>query len=74
LIKSQEISDPRSCLNKAADDEPVFVLRAHDVIAPVIVDEWANMAESMGTPREKVTEARVLASIMRSWRDRKVPD
>lgn len=29
------------CLGKAADDEPVFVLRARDIYAPSAVRAWA---------------------------------
>lgn len=31
--KLNEIADQNSCLNKAADDEPIFVLRANDEAA-----------------------------------------
>lgn len=41
MIKTQEISDPNSCLNRAADDEPLFVLRANDETAPSVVWNWA---------------------------------
>ncbi|MDZ7735921.1 MAG: hypothetical protein U5P41_07330 [Gammaproteobacteria bacterium] len=35
--KSEAINNPGSCLNKAAADEPVFVLRAKDPLAAAIV-------------------------------------
>src|ERR1700730_449746 len=31
------------CLGKAADDEPVFILRAQDIFAPDLVREWADL-------------------------------
>lgn len=39
--KAQEIRNPDSCLNKAAFDEPVFVLRANDPVAAHVVEYWA---------------------------------
>lgn len=62
------------CLGKAADDEPVFVLRAQDVLAAGRVDDWADHAELQGSPPEKVAEARQLAEKMRAWPSRKLPD
>lgn len=72
------------CLQKAGDDEPIFVLRAQDKLAPGIVRLWAAMVvrEHMeGAPGElpegKITEALKLALLMERWqRDRgsKVPD
>lgn len=40
MIKSLEISDPKSCLNKASNDEPIFVLRAKDPQSIPIVLAW----------------------------------
>lgn len=51
MIKRDEISDPYSCLNRASDDEPIFVLRAHDKIAPYVVRQWAS-AYVLGKVRE----------------------
>lgn len=68
------------CLGKAADDEPVFVLRAQDALAADLVDKWAIYttvampsvgAEASG---HKVTEAKQIAEAMRSWPVRKHPD
>lgn len=62
------------CLGKAADDEPIFILRAHDKLAPSIIEHWADFAELHGASREKVEEAREVAAQMRKWPDRKFPD
>jgi hypothetical protein len=73
--KKQELID--GCFAKAADDEPLFVLRATDEIAPQIVRWWAREAELAGTPREKVMEAHQLADAMLAWQEShgaKVPD
>lgn len=67
-------------LGKAADDEPVFLLRAQDNLSDELVDKWAisagllvpvTGAEATG---HKVQEAREIANAMRSWHTRKNPD
>ena len=69
MIKHLELSTPTSCLNKAAQDEPVFVLRAKDPLAARIVRIWATLAEDGGfhEPR-RTAEARQLADAMDAWR------
>jgi hypothetical protein len=66
-----------TCLQKAADDEPIFVLRAQDQTAPGIVRAWARLAETLHAPAAKVREAHALADRMLEWQERhgcKVPD
>jgi hypothetical protein len=66
-----------SCFQKAADDEPIFTLRAKDVLAPQIVEAWADLAQRHGTPEAKLAEARACAVTMRVWQisnSAKVPD
>jgi hypothetical protein len=48
MRKRQELTDPRSCLNKAADDEMLFVLRGHDVAAPAAVRAWIEERIRLG--------------------------
>ncbi len=60
-----------------AEQEPVFVLRAQDQLAPVVIKIWALLAESLGTSQEKVNEARLVAEDMEVWQvknTRKIPD
>src|SRR5690606_29961962 len=60
MIKRLELSNPKSCLNKAKPDEPVFVLKATDLKAPMAIRHWATMSE--GTQSEKkLAEALALA-------------
>jgi hypothetical protein len=40
MKKCDELSDPRSCLNRADADELLFVLRARDLAAPSAVLAW----------------------------------
>ena len=61
-----------SCFNKAADDEPIFVLRAQDKLSPQLIRLWAYMAELTGeVPEEKTKEAYHLASQMERWEGKK---
>jgi hypothetical protein len=80
MLKSLELATQTSCLNRAADDEPVFVLRANDENAPAIVCTWArDYLESKGgyanaakVQIAKYEEAIQLASQMRVWRMQQV--
>jgi len=81
MLKRDELTNPNSCINKAEDDEPVFVLRANDELAAETVEVWATMygvvkANNNGGMTEaqvaKQCEARELAEKMRKWnRERK---
>lgn len=66
--KAQTLADPQSCLNRAADDEEIFVLRANDPLAPLTVAEWARLYEQRRGATEKSTEAWSCAERMRDWR------
>ena len=70
MIKSEEVANPSSCLNKAAEDEPLFVLRANDELAPYIVEEWAQCRiHQRGRDDPKALEAIQCANRMREWKD-----
>jgi hypothetical protein len=73
LEKYLELSHPLSCLNKAAVDEPIFVLRAKDPAASQTVRLWAVMAYRNHEP-EKLDEARALADMMDKWRQANIPE
>lgn len=45
------------CYDKAAEDEPLFVIRAQSKNAPEYVLMWANQARVMGVNEEKVAGA-----------------
>lgn len=40
MLKRDELANPDSCLNRAADDEMIFVLRSHDVTFSETVRGW----------------------------------
>ncbi len=62
------------CFAKAADDEPLFVLRAQDKLAPVLIRLWASLAEMGGLHPAKARDARLIADEMELWPNRKMPD
>lgn len=65
MKKALEITNSDSCLSKAGDDEPIFVLRAQDKFAPALVELWAILVEAANpNAADKVAEARRLAQAM----------
>jgi hypothetical protein len=85
-IEKQMAANGQGCLGKAADDEPVFILRAKDRLAPDAVEHWIRLVEQAAhqagasNPRRdslKLKEAQALAHQMRAWQASngcKVPD
>lgn len=67
MIKNQELTDPKSCLNQAAPEEMVFVLRANDPIAPLVVRYWANESLLRGIHLDKLDDAEACAAAMEAW-------
>lgn len=72
------LADGTGILARIADDEPVFLLRAQDQMAPGVIGVWCHSAEHRGTPKAKVAEAYDTAAAMRTWQEAhgggKVPD
>ena len=73
LTKREELANPTSCINKAAEDEPVFVLRGSDVLAPIVIRVWASMAKLLGASQQKVSGALTTADAMDRWPVKKNP-
>lgn len=70
----QRIQDPE---NKIPGEEPVFLLRASDLNAPLVVAYWADVAESNGADQTIIKSARMHAAQMLAWQARhgkKIPD
>jgi len=60
--------DVFDCYNKAGPDEPIFVLRANDPIAHIVVDLWADMHTLREPLRHvKTASARKCALSMMEW-------
>lgn len=78
MRKCDEQAITTSTWNKVANDEPVFILRAQDQLAPCIVRAWADTAALAGVAPSKVAQARSLANQMELWQQErkrcKLPD
>jgi hypothetical protein len=61
------------CIQKAGEDEMLFVLRAQDITSPAIVLEWMKI--NFGNLSEdKLREAFECALEMRKFKNKKLPD
>ena len=57
------------CMVHAAEDEPVFVLRAKDPLAPLAVNYWCQQAKEQGLhAEEKIQDAAQAGLDMVEWR------
>lgn len=68
------IQDPE---NKIPEDEPVFLLRAQDKLAPGIVEAWAENLLDCGGDQVLANMAFKHAQLMREWQREhgcKLPD
>jgi hypothetical protein len=83
MLKKDELTNPNSCLNRASDDEPLFVLRAQDVFAAAAIKEWAQLYRQAHAPgnkwdseehHAKYEEAMTCADKFDTWEGRKIPD
>jgi hypothetical protein len=48
MIKRDELSEPESCLNKARDNERLFILLARDPAAPAAIRAWVSERIRLG--------------------------
>ncbi len=68
------IQDPEG---KIPMDEPVFLIRGQDAVAPEAVEAWANLAELAGADANIIEAAMRQAREMRRWGKEvfdKIPD
>lgn len=57
-----------ACLAKVAEDEPIFVLRAQDLSAPLVIKMWVELQDMMNViDPAKTNEARRLVREMYAW-------
>ena len=56
------------------EDEPIFVIRAQDIIGGQVVRFWADTAEAAGAAPHMVQAARDHAKLMDEWPKKKIPD
>lgn len=74
MLKKQEIDNLESCLNKAATDEPLFVLRGKDITAGATVRTWADFRIAVGKNKPEdaqIVEARAIADAMDAYAARR---
>ncbi len=68
----------RAVLDRTPKDEPVFVLRAQDAFAFVLLAQWVGLAETSGVPEAKLKGARNDLQLFAGWLDAgghsKIPD
>lgn len=61
MLKHEEMSDPDSCLNKARDDEMLFVLLGRDPAGPAAIEAWIARRIELGKNKPddlQIAEAR----------------
>ena len=61
MLKATEMTSPTSCLNKAREDELIFVLLERDPAATVAVQAWIDERIRIGRNKpddEKIAEAK----------------
>lgn len=70
MRKRDELSNPNSCLNKAREDEVLFVLIARDEDAPGTIRDWIKRKVARGRQPDdpKLLEAEQCAREMESSR------
>jgi hypothetical protein len=51
MIKRDELTDPKSCMSRAKDDEMTFVLLGRDIVAPWAIRVWAILRVLCGKNR-----------------------
>lgn len=74
MRKSQELSDPKSCMSRARDDEMTFVLLGRDAAAPATIRFWANERIRLGkntSTDPQIVEAFECAAAMESEQQNK---
>lgn len=77
MKRIDEINRVDSTLNRAGDEEPIFILRANDPLAPTVVRAWVDKyietKQRPGSPQEhqkniaKAREALRTAAAMELW-------
>ena len=61
MRKSDELTNPESCMNRARNDEWTFVLLGRDAAAPIAIRAWAN--ERMRTGKNKLHDPQILEAL-----------
>jgi hypothetical protein len=73
LKKDELLPGAKGCLGKAKDDEMLFILRAQDILAPIVVLEWIKL-NFLNCPDDKLREAFEAAIKMKNYPGTKTAD
>lgn len=68
LLKKAEIEDSQSCWNRAAQDEPVFILLGRDPAMAPTIQFWADYRIEIGKNQpldQEIMDARLLAEYVK---------
>jgi hypothetical protein len=61
MTRRENLADPNSCFNKAADDELIFVLREKDPDAPGTIRDWVKRRLARG--KNKASDAKIVEAL-----------
>lgn len=70
MIKSEELRNPESCLNRAQAHEPLFVLLGRDASAAAAVRAWIadRVAKGKNKPEDpQIKDAEFMAGVMEAY-------
>lgn len=71
MLKRKELTDPKSCMSRADDDEMTFVLLGRDLAAPATIRFWVAERIRLGKNTEsdpQIVEALECAAWMERHR------
>lgn len=75
MPKRENIEDKNSCLGKAADDEPIFILRGSNPSAISAISAWIDSRVKLGKNQNgdlKIRSAIQVMMDMESYLDRQI--
>ena len=61
MRKAKELSDPKSCMNRARPDEMTFVLLGRDVAAPAAIRAW--IAERVRLGKNNYNDVQIVEAL-----------
>jgi hypothetical protein len=61
VLKTEELSNPQSCLNKARANERLFVLLARDPAAPDVIGYWVRKRIALG--KNKMSDPQIVEAL-----------
>ena len=67
MLKTEELTDPKSCMSRAKNDEMTFVLLGRDSCAPLAIRAWVEGHVACGKNKRddpQITEALSCAAYM----------